>query len=256
MSTTLILLIIALILILVIIAVIAYWDNKIKQKVSDISRAAFGTSSVLEGIDQMQKDYAGTPKSVAAMTSVYLPNIIRDFPHFQFDEMREKAQNALCSYLLAVSSENASLLQEGNSDLRNKLDNQIQILKQQNMHEHFEGVRIHRTEISAYRKAGGRCIITFQSGVEYIHYVMDQNRNVVKGNRDSIFQSKYDVDLIYIQDRNLVEDQKESSLGLNCPNCGAPLTMLGAKECEYCGSPVVELNIHVWSFGEIREITR
>ena len=70
MSTTLILLIIALVLILVIIAVIAYWVNKIKQKVSDISRAAFGTSSVLEGIDQMQKDYAGTPKSVAAMTSV------------------------------------------------------------------------------------------------------------------------------------------------------------------------------------------
>ena len=38
-----------------------------------------------------------------------------------------------------------------------------------------------------------------------------------------------------------------------CPNCGAPVTNLGAKFCEYCGAGIVELNVHAWSFENIEE---
>jgi hypothetical protein len=60
-------------------------------------------------------------------------------------------------------------------------------------------------------------------------------------------------DLIYIQDRDIVELDLDGTLALNCPNCGAPLKGVGAKNCEYCGSPVIEFNIHAWSFSAIRE---
>jgi len=68
------------------------------------------------------------------------------------------------------------------------------------------------------------------------------------------FQAKYNIDLIYIQDRNLVNNELDQALGLNCPNCGAPISSLGAKVCEYCGTPVIEINIHVWSFSDIEEV--
>ena len=68
------------------------------------------------------------------------------------------------------------------------------------------------------------------------------------------YQTKYNVDLIYIQDRNRVEHERDNALGVNCPNCGAPLSSLGAKVCEYCGTPVIEINIHAWSFSNIDEV--
>ena len=40
----------------------------------------------------------------------------------------------------------------------------------------------------------------------------------------------------------------------NCPNCGAPLTSLGAKHCEYCGTPIIEYNIKAWTFSNIDEV--
>ena len=40
---------------------------------------------------------------------------------------------------------------------------------------------------------------------------------------------------------------------VTCPNCGAPVTNLGAKFCEYCGAGIIELNVHAWSFENIEE---
>ena len=112
---------------------------------------------------------------------------------------------------------------------------------------------MHRTEINNYRKAEGRCIITFQSSVEYHYYVENEEGKLLSGSRDVLYQTRYDVDLIYIQDRSKVENELDHALGINCPNCGAPISSLGAKVCEYCGTPVIEINIHAWAFSAITE---
>ena len=39
-----------------------------------------------------------------------------------------------------------------------------------------------------------------------------------------------------------------------CPNCGAPVTRLGSKFCEYCGSGLREISVRVWSINKIAEI--
>ena len=80
-------LIITLVLILVIIGIIYAVYIRIKRKLQNISQLAFGTSDIRQGVTKMQQEYASTPKSVSAMTSLCLPKIVKDFPDFQFNEI-------------------------------------------------------------------------------------------------------------------------------------------------------------------------
>lgn len=253
MSATLILLIIALVLLLLVIGAVYYGVYKLKQKTRQFSREVFGTDSLKDGFEQIEAEYATTPKSVSAVTSLYLPKITRDFPEFSYEEMKTKAQNVLTSFLLAVNDFNPGKLTEGNSELKNKLEHTIALLKNKNQREHFDNIKIHRTEISGYTKKSGRCVITMQTSVQYYHYITDHDGRVISGSKNILYQSKYETDLIYIQDRALVEGNLGDAEGLNCPNCGAPITNLGSKFCEYCGTGVVAYNIHVWSFSDVRE---
>lgn len=254
-NSTIIILVLILIILLILGYAIYYIQRTIQQKVRSFSRAIWGTDSITKGIEKQNLEFASTPKSVAGMTSVYLPKIQADFPEFQLDEMKTRAQNVLTSYLTAITQQNDSLLSEGNEDLQNQLKLAISSLQNQHAEEHFDMPHIHRTEITKYQKTTGQCIVTFQSSIEYVHYFL-VNGELRSGDRSQKFQARFDVDLLYIQDREKLDHLTEGSMGINCPNCGAPLSKLGAKFCEYCGSPVVEINIHAWSFSAVRESTK
>jgi len=243
--------VLVLLLILALIIYIAY--RKITEKVRRFSRSVWGTNSVQEGIDKMNMEYATTPKSVSSATGLYLPRITRDFPEFHYDEMKERAENVLISYLRGIDGQNPGLLTEGTGELKEKLSMLVSMQKSQNIRAHYDKIRVHRTEIHQYRKEKGRCSVIFQSAVEYVYYTEKQGR-VLSGRKDLKTQTKYNVQMIYIQDREVVEDTREAALGLNCPNCGAPLSGLGAKICAYCDSPIIEFNIKVWNFNEIEEV--
>ena len=53
--------------------------------------------------------------------------------------------------------------------------------------------------------------------------------------------------------QDMVENQEDAGLALNCPNCGAPLPGLGAKKCIYCDTPIVEYNLRIWNFSRVEE---
>lgn len=249
--------ILILLLILTVIIAIYIGISHLRNRAREVSRALFGTSDITKAAKQMKQEYSTTPRSVSAMTSLLLPKIVSDFPNFQYDEMKDRAENTLTSYLRAVTEANPSLLQDGNSELKNQLENQIQMLAAQEQQEHYQQIKIHRTEISQYKKTAGRCIITFQSALECYHYITNTavpSATPIEGSQTYKYQTKYNVDLIYIQDRSLIENELDHALGVNCPNCGAPLSSLGAKVCDYCGTPVIEINIHAWSFSSIDEV--
>ncbi|MCI8377330.1 MAG: zinc ribbon domain-containing protein [Lachnospiraceae bacterium] len=242
-----------LILLLIVILAIFCGILYVRHKAKEFSRTIFGTEDLSDGIRQMKREYASTPKSVSGMTNLLLPKIVSDFPDFEYDEMKERAENTLTQYLRAVTQKNTAVLTDGNTELKQQLENHIQMLSIKGLWEHFDQIKIHRTEIHQYKKANGRCIITFQSALECFHYITDIS-SVIEGSKEYKYQTKYNTDLIYIQDRNLLENELDHALGINCPNCGAPLSSLGAKKCEYCGTPVIEINIHAWSFSDIKEM--
>ena len=176
-------LIITLILILVIIGIILIAFFCIRKKVRDTSQALFGTPDITQAAVQMKQEYATTPKSVSSMTSLLLPKISEDFPDFEYHEMKGRANNVLLSYLRAITTNDAGVLQEGSRELRQQLENHIEMLKAEGRREHFDQVKLHRTEIHQYRKSDGKCIITFQTSLECFHYINDENGQMIAGDK-------------------------------------------------------------------------
>ena len=236
---------------------------KVVSKVAGAAKSVASTISDVAELAKAVKDsgvtkadvYEQPPKSVSGVTGIILPAITRDFPEFDYDEAKARAEAVLTSYLQAVASKDKTLLTEGYDELKNKLENKIRDLLNKNQTEFFDNIKIHRTEINSYNKSKGRCIITFQTAVEYIHYLKDESGNIIAGDEQIREQSKYNIDMIYVQNRDEGDNNYQAGMGLNCPNCGAPLGMLGAKKCSYCGTPIVELNIKSWNFSDVKEMS-
>lgn len=223
----------------------------IRYKIREFSRNVFGTDSIAEGINHQADLAAETPKSVSGMTRLMEPQIMRDFPDFVWEEFKHKAENMLTSALLAISCENEEKLVEASPDVRQQVVNTIASNQEEGVTETYKDVRIHQTEIANYRKEQGKCIITIQSAVEYYHYKVMGDR-VTEGSKERKKQTKYNIELVYIQDSSIVDT--DNAVGTTCPNCGAPIKNLGAMVCEYCGLGVTPINIKVWSLHKYYQV--
>lgn len=224
----------------------------VRRKIRNASRQLFGTDSFIEGYQKQEKELALTPKSVSGMTRLLEPQIQRDFPEFNWKEFRNLAEEKLKQAFLAISANNIALLKDPSDNMKNEVENIINANRNEGVKEVFQDIDIHQTEIAKYEKSNGRCIVTLQSAVGYFHY-REKDGNVIEGRKDLKTQTKYNVELMYIQDAS--KANVEGVVGLTCPNCGAPITSLGAKYCEYCGSGVQELNLSVWSLHHYYEVS-
>lgn len=250
---TIIGIIVILVLLLILVGIIYYAYVAVRNKIRQYSMILLNNPDPIKGLKQRELDVASTPKSVSSATNLYLPKIVKDFPEFDYDEMKVRAENVLVSFLRSIDEDNPALLSEGLNELKDKLSMRIEMLRQEGRREYFRSIAIHRTEIQLYRKVKGRCSIVFQSSIEYKHFIKKDGK-VIKGREDLKEQSKYNIEVSYIQDRDQVEDLEDAGKALNCPNCGAPLPGVGAKKCIYCDSPVVEFNIRTWNFSDVKEV--
>lgn len=228
----------------------------IKMKLSKFSREAFGTDNILEGYREQKRKLSETPRSVQSMTGIYLPEIQRDFPEFDLDEFKTKAKAVLMGYFNAVSTGSTATLPK--KDMTVSLVNHIRELNEtlcaNGQKQHFIEPVIHACEIGRYIKNGATVTIRFNTSVGLYSYIEDENGKVINGDRDEKLQTLYELDLVYLQDAETMGVYGEG-LGLNCPNCGAPIKRLGQKFCDYCGTGVIEVNTRVWKFSAIREQT-
>ena len=240
-----------LIIVIVLIAVggISYGLSRLKSFASD---AAFVVSALKDGSEDQAAELEHTPKSVNGMTSLCLPRITKDFPAFNWYEFRQKAENMLKSALMAVTNEDISLLTEASADLRNQVSLEITSNRDNGIKEVYQNIDIHQTEIATYRKQNGTCVITLQTSVGHIHYVEDHGE-VTEGSKTVTEQTRYNIELQYIQDTSKVEEG-ETAIGVTCPNCGAPITTVGQKTCPYCGLAVTEININAWALNRYEKL--
>ena len=87
----------------------------IKVKLSGLSREFFGTDDFMEGYKEQKRKLAESPRSVQGMTSIYLPEILRDFPEFDYDHFKTGAQAVVRGYLNAISTGSTATLPDDKS---------------------------------------------------------------------------------------------------------------------------------------------
>lgn len=245
--------IVVLVLLILLVAMVFIAYIIISNKIRNFSKSLFGTENVAEGIRRIELENEQTPKTVAATTSLYLPRIQKDFPEFDYNEMKARAENVLYSYLRSIDEHDARYLTEGTDELIDSVSLYLGNLDALDQREHYKDIKLHRLEIHKYIKIKGRCSVVFQGTVQYKHYI-EKDGKIIKGKPDRTEQGKFNIHAIYIQDQDVVENREADGFAMVCPNCGAPLTKLGAKVCAYCDTPIVEFNIRIWSFGKVEEI--
>ncbi len=224
----------------------------IRRRLRGLARAAFGVSSLRQGLAQQADRLAYAPKSISGMTEIYLPQIVRDFPQFDWPQFRQQAENTLRAALLAISAGDEGMLADADAALREQVHLRLEDLRQRGLREIYEDICIHRTEITRYRKERGICTVTLQSAVGHRQYTL-RGDAVVAGEKDRPRQTKYNLELAYVQDAQKA-GVSGASVGLVCPHCGAPVTQLGQKVCEYCGMGQVELNLRAWALHRLEEV--
>lgn len=222
----------------------------IQRRIRKISRMAFGTDSLLEGLKRQEEEFAGTPKSVAGMTSLYLPRIQKDFPGFSLEEFTVRSENFLTKALLSIQNQEAVSGEGMSEEFTERLRLRIRRDEEQGIREIFGNIVIHRTEISRYVRSPAGCSVTFQSAVEYRYGRQKQDGEIRK--EPELKQMRFELEWVYAQD---VEGLPESvrARAAHCPNCGAPVKVFGAGVCEYCHAAIEPISIRTWLLTDIRE---
>lgn len=187
--------------VLALVATIWHFYRKVKR----FAQENFGTDDLSRIAAMAEEEEANTPKSVSGMTSLYLPQLQKDFPELNWVEFQELAKSHIKRHLEEMGRTN---------------------------------VRFHQTVLRDYRKASGTCYVVLQSSVES----MQEEKKI---------QSRFNVTMAYVQDAE--KTGNASAYSINCPNCGAAVSALGNKVCEYCGSIIREVNMHIWELEKVEE---
>lgn len=223
------------------------WIKQLKRNVNQVLNTDI--SSLEEFAKYQQEMLAETPKSVSGMTKLMEPQIQKDFPEFSWPQFKARTENLVISYFEAINKNNTNEVESFSKDIALQAKQRIENNQSNRVREIFKNVRIHQMEILNYAKKDGKCIIEIQMSMEYLYY-KEKDGQRIEGNQDNKIQTKYNIELVYIQNET---DENTTATKLMCPNCGAPIVNLGNKVCEYCRTNVIPMNIHVWNYQRFYE---
>lgn len=216
-----------LVIFLVILITVISIINKSRKTLNDV----FGTTNIKEVAEMTELDEQNTPKSVSSLESIYLRDIESDFKDVNINELKRIVEN----YLLAYLGQDMELLDD--KLLSTKVRNIIKINNKKN--KGLYNIEFHKTVINKYDNKDGVATISFNTSLEY------------RESESKKIQTRFQTELIYIIDY----EQFDSSIliGLNCPNCGAPIKNMDKKTCEYCGTGVVDQVSKSWILNNIKK---
>ena len=203
------------VIILIIFIIIVYIIAK--RKVNNFIMKYFGTTNINNIIEQEKIMDEELPKSLSNMDSIYLDKIKKDFPELNINELKSEAEKVILECFNAFEKKEYVI---------NKIDD----IKQNNAS--YKNIKIHKTVISKYEKSNSISTIYFQTALQYSY---KENNNNYRLKQDRIT-----TEYIYVINEEKLE-KNIKAIGLNCPNCGAPIKTLNNKVCTYCGSGVLDI---------------
>lgn len=224
-----------------VIIIFVFFFFYFKYKFKNFLQKYFNTGDLKEAIKKSEITASETPKSISSMEPILKEKLARDFPDTNINYFRKEAERLIIDSLKAIEDNSTEGL-DYNYKIIAWINSKIKKNKKDNVH--FNSIKFHQTSLSGYSKNGVVATIVFSSSLEYM---LEKNGGVSEK-----VQDRYKVEFIYVIDVDKVSDDVKS-LGLNCPNCGAPVKTLGAKYCTYCGTGITELVDRVWTLNNIKD---
>ena len=154
-------------------------------------------------------------RSLSSAGNLFLDRIKRDFPEYNPAMVLNRVKKDARIYLQSAK-EGHTLFREGVSD---------------SFREHLAyslptdvkgGIEVYNAALSDYDDRGRDRILVFQAAAEYLD------------SRDALRPVRLTLKYIAAYDGNVDGEVR----GFNCPNCGAPLPIVGSKICHYCGTGI------------------
>lgn len=173
-------------------------------------------------------------KQVSGMTNVLLPTILNDFKDFNIKEFYNQTEEAIRVILDSIENKDESRIKDEKYDLiREKIISQIRDLQDTKVSYRYDDIIFHKHAIKSYQKQKGMVRLEISTALEYFYEKKINNKVVISSNNKK--QTRYTTTFIYIYDTKKAGFDI-NVLGLNCPNCGSPISSLESKTCEYCKS--------------------
>ena len=191
------------IIVLVIVALVfLYVDLKLKS----LFNALFGTSNIIAGIKMIREqneELDAEPKTPYGMDNLLLPQVAKDFPNMNIEEMKKLAEAKIVEFLQS---------QKENT---------------------YTDINIHKTVTNQYSKNSSTCKLVFQSAVGFREHAK---------NEDHLKEVRMNTEFMYVYDNTKLKNGEAISLnctncgapikGLGhkiCPYCNTGLIDLATK---------------------------
>lgn len=154
-------------------------------------------------------------RSLSSAGDLFLDRIKRDFPEYNPAMVLNRVKKDARIYLQSAKEEH-TLFREGVSDsFRERLAYSLPT-------DVKGGIEVYNAALSDYDDRGRDRILVFQAAAEYLD------------SRDALRPVRLTLKYIAAYDGNVDGEVR----GFNCPNCGAPLPIVGSKICHYCGTGI------------------
>ena len=202
--------------------------------------SSYSLSKLFKTIKDAKEREETRHKQVSGMTNVLLPTILNDFNDFNIKEFYNQTEESIRAILDSIESKNITKLNDEKYDLiREKIHSQIKDLNDTNISYRYDDIIFHKHAIKSYQKQKGMVKLEISTSLEYFYEKKVDNKTVISSNKKK--QTRYTTTYVYIYDTRKAGFDI-NVLGINCPNCGGPISSFKSTVCKYCQSG---LNIEV-----------
>lgn len=188
-------------------------------------------ASLLSGIiKKADFEATATPKSLSSAEPLLLDRIRRDFPEYNPELIRQRVlRDAKTFYESAQAGR--CLYGDGVSD---QLKERLMSFLPPDVNG---DIQVHKAALCAYDDASQDRVLTFQAAASF------------KDRAGTVRQRRLVLKYLAAWSTDTVTGVKRA----NCPNCGAPVPIVGSKVCQYCGSALKVWVGTGWLLTDLRE---
>ena len=139
-------------------------------------------------------------------------------------------------------------------ELYNQSDRQLDQIRRANQTPHIERIAVLDVNVRGWFNRDGMDHMIVELSTRITTYTTDDRTgNLIRGDRNAEKFMTYEWDVARTEGQKTGEAKPLQTV--NCPNCGAPVSINKSAECPYCGS-IITLDEHSWLLSGIKALSQ